>query len=44
MSRGDPLTVARDGVTLSAWLHGVEGAPLVVFIHGGFMDRHMFEL
>lgn len=43
MTTGDPLTVTRGGVALQAYLHGAGAGPLVAFVHGGFLDRHMFD-
>lgn len=43
MFTGRPLTVTREDATLHAWCHGAEGSPVVAFVHGGFMDRRMFD-
>lgn len=37
------IGVRREGTLLRGELAGPRGAPLVVFVHGGFMDRHMFD-
>lgn len=37
------VQLSREGTTLHGELTGPEQAPLLAFIHGGFMDRHMFD-
>lgn len=37
------VEVPRAGTVLSAEVHGPSRGPLVVFTHGGWMDRHMFD-
>lgn len=39
----EPIRLDRAGSTLHAWQIGPEDAPMVVFIHGGWMDHHMFD-
>ncbi|MGC0250569.1 alpha/beta fold hydrolase [Pseudactinotalea sp. Z1748] len=39
----EPVQVPRAGTVLEAEVHGPSRGPLVVFTHGGWMDRRMFD-
>lgn len=40
---GGALTIAHAGSRLHAWRYGSPDAPLVLLIHGGWMDHRMFD-